>query len=117
MGTVKIQCKEAADCPTGYVCCESFPAAATLGSTSCMQSCNPPVNYQICRTNSECSGGDSGAPAQCIPQTCTAPSGMFGGSGGGGQMVTIEACSYTAPMGGTMGGGNNNGALPYCMPN
>jgi hypothetical protein len=98
-GTVSFHCKEAADCPSGYVCCESFPAVATLGPTSCMQSCNPPTSYQICRTNSECVG-DAGA--RCIPQTC-----MSTGIGGS-RRASIEACAVS---------GSANGTLLSCTPN
>jgi hypothetical protein len=79
-----------------------------------MQSCNAASTYQICRTNGECAN-DAGSPVQCLPQTCTAPMGMFGG-GSGGQTVTLEACWVPGTMG-MMGGMTNNGALPYCTPN
>jgi hypothetical protein len=110
-GTSKVQCKEAADCPSGYICCENFPAIATNGPTSCMQSCSGGA-YQICRRHGECAGNDSGAPAQCMPQTCTAPAGP---GGGGGPTIVIEACALPPTMTGM--GMMNSGALPYCTPN
>jgi hypothetical protein len=98
---VKVQCEEAADCPSGYVCCEYFPAFATLGATSCMPSCANGWS-QICRTHAECAA-DAGGPARCVLQTCGSSFGF-----GGGQRVTLEACAV---------GMTNGGALPYCMPN
>lgn len=101
-GEVAVQCEEAADCPSGHVCCENFPAFATLGPTTCMPSC-PASMSQICRTHAECGMGDSGAPAKCVLQTCGSL-----GFGGLGKSVTLEACAV---------GSSNNGALPYCMAN
>ena len=98
-GQSKIQCEEAADCPSGNVCCELFPAYATLGPTTCMASC-PMDQSQICRTHAECAAGDAG-PAKCLLQTC-------GSTAFGGKSVTLEACAVTATA---------TGALPYCMPN
>jgi len=97
-GQSKIQCEEAADCPSGYVCCELFPAYATLGPTTCMASC-PMDQSQICRTHAECALGDAGSP-KCVLQTC-GPT-MFGKS------ITVEACAVSSTP---------TGALPYCMPN
>jgi hypothetical protein len=111
---VKIGCNEAADCVSG-VCCQQILGIASVGSTSCMPSCNyGPTQmgyYQTCRSDSECTAhADAGAAAdKCILQTCTAP----GGPGGGGASVTIEACAvYTAA-----GAGRPAmwGPLPYCV--
>jgi hypothetical protein len=101
-GQDMVQCNEAADCPPGQVCCENFPAIATLGPTSCMPSCTGGT-YQICHTHAECGLGDAGTPPTCILQTC-----MSFGFGGGGS-VTLEACAVAGATGG--------GALPYCTPN
>ena len=100
-GGVKVECEEAADCPDGNVCCENFPAYATLGPTSCMPSCANGWS-QICRTHAEC-GDDAGSPARCVLQTCGSSFGF-----GGGRSVTLEACST---------GSTNGGALPYCTAN
>jgi hypothetical protein len=57
-----IACDEAADCTSG-VCCQ-MPSALGPGAQTCMASC-PALSYQVCRSNTECSG-DAG----CVPQTC-----------------------------------------------
>jgi hypothetical protein len=104
-GSIKHQCDEAADCPTGYICCVYSPAAGVLLGTSCMQSCNNAMlQYQICRSDTECGqNADSGALKKCVLQTCM-------GTGRGAQTATVEACAV-AP---TMGNPNNNGAYPNC---
>jgi hypothetical protein len=108
-GGTRHQCDEAADCPSGFICCVYSPATGVLGATSCMQSCNTAMlQYQICRSDTECGqNADSGALKKCVLQTCT-------GMGRGGTMgpsATLEACAV-AP---TQGNPNNNGAYPACV--
>jgi hypothetical protein len=66
-----INCKEAADCASGAVCCGNFPRPGVQGNTSCLTSCTGNQNVQICRMDSEC-GADSDAAAlkKCVLQTC-----------------------------------------------
>jgi hypothetical protein len=99
---VEVSCNEAADCASG-VCCA--PDQYGPQSTSCMPSC-PAGDFQLCRTDSECGSGDSGAPKQCIVQTC--PTGPMADAG----TVTVEACAYYTPGG--FGGAGTWGPLPAC---
>jgi hypothetical protein len=123
---VKYQCNEAADCTSG-VCCELDQYGPH--SSSCMPSC-PAGNFQVCRSDTECGGGDAGGPKKCILQTCPTsagggaggagfPGGPGGGTPGGGgsssggtvATITIEACAY--PTTGAMGA-VTWGPLPAC---
>jgi hypothetical protein len=102
---VKVSCNEATDCASG-VCCE--PDQFGPQSTSCMPSC-PAGNFQVCRTDSECGGGDSGAPHKCIVQKCPT------GPGAGAGTITVQACAYFTAGGGFAGGGGGTyGPLPLC---
>jgi hypothetical protein len=67
----RINCKEAADCAGGAVCCGNFPMLGVQGTTSCLASCTGSQNVQICRTDDECGiGSDAGELKKCVPQTC-----------------------------------------------
>jgi hypothetical protein len=100
----KIDCKEAADCASGAVCCGNFPMLGVQGNTSCLASCNGNQNVQICRTDSECGGGaDAGGLQKCVLQTC--------GS------LTLQLCAVSP--GGGFGGPpvDAGGAYPGCTAN
>jgi hypothetical protein len=67
----RINCKEAADCAGGAVCCGNFPMLGVQGTTSCLASCTGAQNVQICRTDDECGiGSDAGELKKCVLQTC-----------------------------------------------
>jgi hypothetical protein len=77
LGSTEVACEEAADCPSGQLCCETPP---TLGGGPGTQTCSgacPAPSYQLCRSNTECSGG-----AHCVPQSC--PNGL--------SPYDVEAC-------------------------
>lgn len=60
-GETKVLCDEAADCPSGQVCC-GFVGASGGFATSCAASCG--TGIQFCRGSAECTS-DS-----CVAQTC-----------------------------------------------
>jgi hypothetical protein len=64
--TTAVACDEAADCPSGQVCCET-PAGLGPGTQLCASSCAS-GSYQLCRSNTECGS------AKCTPQSCGIPS-------------------------------------------
>lgn len=69
----KVDCDEAADCPSGQVCC-GFVGAGGGFTTSCHQGgCG--TGIQMCRSTNEC--------ASCLVQTCRG--------------VTMETCSALCP--------------------
>ncbi len=69
----KVDCDEAADCPSGQVCC-GFVGAGGGFATSCRQGgCG--TGIQMCRSTNEC--------ASCVVQTCRG--------------VTMETCGALCP--------------------
>jgi hypothetical protein len=94
---VRVACNEAADCPSGSVCCQLD--AYGPHSATCETSC-PTGYFQVCRTDSECATSASTDTHTCIVQLCPP-------SEGAAATVTLEACSYyTAGVG--------YGPLPAC---
>jgi hypothetical protein len=94
---VKVACNEAADCPSGSVCCQldAYGPHSAMCETSC-----PTGYFQVCRTDSECGTSASTDTHTCIVQLCPP-------SEGAAATVTLEACSYyTAGVG--------YGPLPAC---
>lgn len=60
-GQTKVLCDEAADCPSGQICC-GFVGSTGGFTTSCAASCG--TGIQFCRGSAECTS-DS-----CVAQTC-----------------------------------------------
>ena len=114
-GSTSHECKEAADCASGNVCCTvynygSYPYTCNLGGC-------PTGDYQVCRTDAECGSPEAGAGSQkCVVQTCHT-------TGPTGPTVTVEACAVRqatgGPGGGIPGGGTGGtwGALTGCTAN
>jgi len=71
----KMACDEAADCPSGNVCC-GFVGAGGGFTTSCAPSCG--TGLQFCHGSAECVTGECTLQAQC-------------------HGVTIETCSSFCP--------------------
>jgi hypothetical protein len=103
-GALTLGCDETGDCASG-VCCEEVIALGVAGPTQCMTSC-PSGWFQICKSNTECGGGSSGA-GSCIRQTCTEPPTLLTT----GSSVIVEACAVPA----TLTNLNGNGALAGCV--
>jgi hypothetical protein len=67
---INIGCDEAADCPSGQVCCGevSFGSDGPTLKSTCAASCTGLTRRQLCRTNTECgSEACEVTPCQGIP--------------------------------------------------